>query len=263
MESLAPAALAEEWDNSGLQIGHNDWPVKKVWLALDPGIQVIESACRDSIDLLIAHHPLIFKPLKFVNLNSPVGKIIQIAIQNQLSVFSAHTNLDKVTNGINDVLAYKIGLKNIAVLENSGKGNKLRDSEKEYGLGRVGNLDDTIGLSALAMKIKERLGLTTLRVAGNTDLMVTRAAVCCGSGSSLMNHFFSSGAQVFISGDFKYHDARDAEAMNLGLIDIGHFASEHLILEVLVGRLREKFTKLNFDVSIKACKLEKDPFVLF
>ena len=107
------------------------------------------------------------------------------------------------------------------------------------------------------------MGLKSIRVAGNKDLVVDRVAICSGSGSSLLAPFFSSKAQVFVSGDFRYHDARDAEALNRGLIDIGHFASEHLILDVLVDRINEKLAERRMDVQVKACEMESDPFILY
>ena len=106
------------------------------------------------------------------------------------------------------------------------------------------------------------MGLNSIKIAGNPDLTVNTAAVCTGSGSSLMNHFISSGAQVYISGDLRYHDARDVEAANLGLIDIGHFASEHLIVDVLADRLEKILSKKGFYVKVNAYGLENDPFMI-
>jgi putative NIF3 family GTP cyclohydrolase 1 type 2 len=106
------------------------------------------------------------------------------------------------------------------------------------------------------------LGLKFVKVAGKPDLPIRRAAVCSGSGSSLMNDFFLSGAQVFISGDLRYHDAREAEAANLALIDIGHFASESLVIEMLAERLNKVLSANGLDVKIEAYRLENDPFII-
>lgn len=261
MESIAPPVLAEKWDNIGLQIGCYDHQVSSIWIALDPQLNVVESACKNNVDLLITHHPLIFNPLKTINLNTPVGKIIKMAVNQGLNIFCAHTNLDFAADGINDILANKIGLKNISVLKSIC--NESSGSKKEYGSGRVGDLEVTINLLALVSVIKEKLGLKNIRIAGDGKLKVDKVAICCGSGSAMMNDFFLSGAQVFISGDIKYHDARNAEEMNLALIDIGHFASEHIILDVLKYRLIEKFALLNFDVIVDTYKLENDPFIFY
>jgi putative NIF3 family GTP cyclohydrolase 1 type 2 len=119
-----------------------------------------------------------------------------------------------------------------------------------------------LDLKSLALTIKEKLNLRHLKFAGDPALPVQKAAVCSGSGSSLMADFFASGAQVFISGDLRYHDARDVEALNLGLIDIGHFYSEHLMVDVLAVRLAGIFADSKMNIAVKACDIEKDPFTV-
>ncbi len=256
METLAPFCLAEEWDNVGLQVGQMDWPVRTVWIALDPAPDVVAAACSNGVDLLITHHPLIFNPLRSIDFSTPVGSIIHMAGEHRTGIFAAHTNLDNATGGINDVLAYRIGLNNLKVLANA------RGPEDSQGLGRVGELDKSKELASFALTIKEKLGLKFVKVAGKPDLLVNKVAVCTGSGSSLMDNFFSSGAQVYISGDLRYHDARATEAANLGLIDIGHFASEHLIVDILAERLGKILLETGIDVKVEAYKLENDPFVI-
>lgn len=256
MESFAPFHLAEEWDNVGLQVGQNDWPVKKVWIALDPAPDVVEAACSKDVDLIIAHHPLIFRPLKSIDFSTPVGYVINMAVRHRIAIFSAHTNLDSAKDGINDVIAKRIGLNNLKVL------GKVRGAENAQGIGRIGELDEKKELADFALEIKKILKLKSVKIAGKPDLPVKSVSVCTGSGSSLMNNFFLSGSQVYISGDLGYHDARAVEAANLGLIDIGHFASEHLIVEVLAERLQKVLVESEFDVKVEACKLEKDPFVI-
>ncbi len=178
-----------------------------------------------------------------------------MASKHRMAIFAAHTNLDKVADGVNDVLAHRIGLKNLKALA------KDRESDdKIQGLGRIGELENRIGLASFASEIKKSLGIKTVRVAGNPDMLVKKVAVCAGSGSGLMDIFFSSGAQVYISGDLRYHDARAAEASRVGLIDIGHFTSEHLIVEILAERLKKLLVKTGIDIEVKACGLETDPF---
>ena len=254
MEQIAPPGLSEEWDNVGLQVGRRDWPLKRVWVSLDPTPAVVSAACAAGVDLLITHHPLMFKAPKSIDFATPLGQIIQQSARHQLSIYSAHTNLDIVTGGINDVLAERLELTDLAPLETA-------TSSAEEGIGRVGTLARPTTLASLARKIKEAAGLKTLRYSGNPELPVRRAAVCSGSGSSLMGAFFASGADVYISGDLKYHDARDVEAAGLGLIDVGHFASEHLIVGILAERLRATIKTLSLPVIVEECTLESDPFV--
>lgn len=360
MESLAPSRIAEEWDNVGLQVGDMDWPVQTIWVALDPTPDVVSDASINGVDLLITHHPLIFHPLRSVNFNHPLGSIIQTAVQNRMAIFSAHTNLDNAMEGLNDVLARHIGLKDLKVLSSDqkteiyklvvyvpmgyeqdvmssifetkageigaytccsfrsdGKGTfkpgplskpfsgkigeishtdevrietvirkndlmsvighirknhpyetmaydiyPLLDFENRVGAGRIGKLDKSMSLMSFAMSIKKKMGLDYIKVAGNPDLIIKTAAVCSGSGSSLLGQFITSGAQVYISGDLRYHDARTIEASNLGLIDIGHFASEHLIVDVLADRLKKGLSEVGIDIKVEAYGLEKEPFMI-
>lgn len=360
MELFAPRRLAEEWDNVGLQIGDRNWPVQTIRIALDPTPDVVKDACRNGVDLLITHHPLIFGPLKSINFRKPLGSIIQMATQHQMAIFSAHTNLDNAMDGLNDVLARRIGLIDLKVLghakkdemfklvvyvpieyeqdvitsffetkageigtysccsfRSKGKGTfkpgtmskpfsgkigeishtdevrietvvrkndligvidhvrknhpyetmaydvyPLLTSKDTQGPGRIGKLDKSLNLTSFAASIKTKLGLDYIKVAGNPDLIIKTAAVCSGSGSSFVNRFVTSGAQVYVSGDLGYHDARTVEAENLGLIDIGHFASEHLIVDVLANRLDKILSETGIDVKIEAYKLEKEPFMV-
>ncbi|ETR71863.1 MAG: hypothetical protein OMM_02164 [Candidatus Magnetoglobus multicellularis str. Araruama] len=113
MQSIAPPNLAESWDNVGLQVGDPTWPVHRIWIALDPLPEVIQAAITEKIDLIITHHPLIFKPIKSINLSVPHTKIIHKAIAHKIAIYSAHTNLDKVIGGINDILANKLNMMDI------------------------------------------------------------------------------------------------------------------------------------------------------
>jgi len=273
MNRFAPPWLAEEWDNVGLQIGDLRWPVRRIWTALDPTLEVINAACREDVDLLITHHPLFFRPIKSIDFHSPHGSIIKTAIQHQLAIFSAHTNLDMVRDGVNDVLARRLGLKSIKILQpHKGEqqfkadGDMTHDispaigNEIEHGIGRIGSLDKTRRLTSLAVIIKEKLNLNFVKVAGNPELKISQVAICSGSGSSLMKAFLASNAQVYISGDIHYHDARDAESANRAIIDIGHFASEHLMVEALAQQLAKILPEEEIKAAIKACTIEKDPF---
>ncbi len=257
MERFAPPDLAEPWDNSGMQVGSSDWAVNTIWVALDATLPVVEDACKKGASLLITHHPLIFKPISCLNMDTPLGRMIDMAIRNRLAIYSAHTNLDKAIGGVNDVLAATIGLENQKPLEYSYP----VDSDQNKGFGRVGQLSGKPTLEALAEKLKQVLGLNSLKFAGRRDLCVEKAAVCSGSGSSFLRDFLSSDAQVYISGDLKYHDARIIEEADRGLIDIGHYGSEKVIVKALADYLRAELAKSGHGIGIDIYKNEKDPFV--
>ncbi len=138
----------------------------------------------------------------------------------------------------------------------------LVSTESSDGLGCIGELEDPMELQSLALKIKAEMGLPAVKLAGRPDLKVQRAAVCSGSGASLLPLFLAADAQVFISGDWRYHDARQVEACGRGLIDLGHFASEHIIVRDLARRLQDELDKAGLAVRVEACELEKDPFYI-
>ena len=266
MERIAPSRLAEDWDNVGLQVGRAGWPVKMIWVALDPLPAVVDAACREKVGLLVTHHPLIFRPLRSIDMDTPTGKIIARAVSSRLGIYAAHTNLDSAVGGLNDLLAEKFGVKNPRVLKPSSSGSASPGASAPGqtaatgGLGRVGDLEHPTTLFQLARQVKEKLGLGNVRVAGDPELRVTRVALCTGSGSSLMADFLASGAQVYLSGDLHYHDARSAEEQGRGLIDVGHFASESLMVVDLARRLSDGLGRDGFDVAVTPCGIEEDPF---
>jgi putative NIF3 family GTP cyclohydrolase 1 type 2 len=138
----------------------------------------------------------------------------------------------------------------------------VSETESFEGLGRIGETNGKVSLLSLAKNIKEKLGLKYIKIAGRPDLTIDKVAVCSGSGSSLMEDFLASDAEVYISGDLGYHNARTAEAAGRGLIDIGHFASEHIVVKNLAEKLGNILTEAGFDVGIKACDMETDPFMI-
>lgn len=256
LEEIAPMDLAESWDNPGLQVGRADWPVEKILVSLDPTPKVMTRAVEASVDLLITHHPLIFRPLKSIDLSSPVGKIINAAVENTIAVCAVHTNYDSAVDGLNDALMARIGLKNVSVLSPHAQ------DDVSCGLGRIGDLPNPTDLLSLCRTLKKTLGLKSVRMIGDSKMQASRIAVCSGSGSGLLERFFSSDAQVFITGDIRYHDAREVEDRGRALIDIGHFGSEHIMVTQVAERLKRILSERQIRVEVFGCEEEKDPFVL-
>lgn len=257
LDRIAPVHLAESWDNVGLQIGSRQWPVKKIWTALDPLVEVVDQACANHVDLLVTHHPLFFKAIKRIDCQTALGRIIQKALSCQLAIYSAHTNLDSAVGGVNDVLASRIGLSDLCVLAQPTKADR---SNNDTGLGRVGTLPASIRLSALAEQLKKALNVGSLKVVGHLDQQVNTVAVCSGSGGSFLDAALASGAQVYVSGDLGYHTARDAQQAGIGLIDIGHFGSERLVVDALAASIRDVSQTRGLDVTVEAATIETDPF---
>lgn len=253
VESIAPAALAEEWDNIGLQAGSRQWPVKRVLTALDPTAEVIREARNRKADVLVTHHPLIFSPLRALDLDTPPGKLLQELVCHHIAVISAHTNLDSVQGGVNDILASCLAVKGLTVLQPA--------AEDAYcGLGRIGNLPERSTLANLAAAIKSRMEIPHIRFAGDPQLPVDRVALCSGSGASLLRTFLASDAQVYVTGDVRYHDAREVEAYGRGIIDIGHYESEHILLQSFAKQLTDQMSASGMDVLVEACVSEQAPF---
>lgn len=256
MEQIAPDGLAEEWDNCGLQVGSLNWPVKKIWIALDPLYNVVQAAVSQNVDMVITHHPLLFRPMLAIDVDSPVGKIVETAITSKVAIFAAHTNLDSARQGVNAVLAQTIGLQDLVPMlphDPLAFNNNL-------GMGRIGNLPVDLSLKELAVQIKTRLSSSNVKFAGDPDMLVHQVAVCSGSGSSLLDDFFNTGAEVYVSGDLRYHDARRAEGQGRGIVDVGHFSSEILIVEPLVEQLSLAIQSKGWQIQVESCKLEQDPF---
>jgi dinuclear metal center YbgI/SA1388 family protein len=261
IEEISPTYLAEDWDNVGLQIGALNWPVNKIWVTLDPLFSIVEKACQENVDLLITHHPLFFKPLMYLDIGTVQGRIIAACIRNNLSVYSAHTNFDSVSGGLNDIFADRIGLSHCRVLDDAKIIGK--ESDGCHGIGRIGALSQTVKLNQLATSIRKRMHLGSIRMVGDPDLLVTKVAVCTGSGGGLLDKFISSEAQVYISGDIKYHDAISVLENGKGVIDVGHFASEQIMLDVVAKRLKKKVQSLSSHaIIVEACHLELDPFTV-
>ena len=250
---LAPWGLAEEWDNVGLMIGSRHHEVKKVLVSLDVTRQTIEAAISSGANLIISHHPFIFSKLKVVDLDDDKGEQIELLIKNNISIISAHTNLDVAKGGINDTLAQIIGLKDCEILNEY---IPVGYSEN-FGLGKIGRLENEMNGTAFIQHIKLALNVANIRIAGAVPDTISKVAVFCGSFDVELEHLKKSGADVLVTGDLKYHEALDAREMGLCIIDAGHFATEHIIVEKLAKTLQDRFSQL----KIQCNTLETDPFV--
>ncbi len=263
INTFAPFDLAESWDNSGLQAGHSDWPIQKIMVSLDVSMEVMEAANAWGADLVLTHHPLQMNPEKSIDFEKMPGSAIALAARERMSILSVHTNLDKAINGLNDYFAGIIGVCCDESLHSDSKAGDLQAADAKdrlCGIGRIGDLDSVVSLQDLVLQVKERLGLKTLRVTGDMNLQVKKIALCTGSGGSLVDNFLRSSADVYITGDVKYHEARQVEMHHKGLIDVGHFASEVIVIDLLRSRLAQSLLPAGYDIKIKGFKKEKDPF---
>jgi dinuclear metal center YbgI/SA1388 family protein len=345
LENYAPLEFQEEYDNAGLIIGSPDAVISKVMIALDITEDVLNEALQNECNLVIAHHPLIFKGLKRLADEDSVQRLTVKAIQNKIAVYSMHTNLDNSINGLNAWVCNLLGMKKCRILS-PGKGllsklvtfcpvdhtDRVREALFEAGAGHIGNYDccsynltgqgtfraseaanpfvgeknvvhfetesrievifprflehelvaalkknhpyeevaydiyplsNTAGFAGSGMvgeldppvteqqfleKVKKQLGLPFLRHSELTGKMISRVALCTGSGAFLIPEAKKSGAGAFLTADLKYHDFFDADT-HLILADIGHYESERFAKDLIYGILIKNFPNFAFLIS--------------
>lgn len=250
-EERFPQSLAEEWDNVGLQVGSACLPCRTVMTCLTVTQAVVDYASEMGVDLIIAHHPLIFTPLKAIILQQSVGRIISKLLAYQISLFVGHTNIDKASGGLNDWLAEALELQDTEVLE-------PREGEAG-GYGRIGRLADEVTLSSLVEYVGKALDIKTVRFIGEQDRPVRKVAACSGSGSHLWPLALDQGADVLITGDLKYHTAIEVMNTPLALIDAGHFGTEAIFAPRLAGWVEEEAKKQQWPLRVIAFRGETDP----
>jgi dinuclear metal center YbgI/SA1388 family protein len=257
IDSWAPFRYAEPWDNCGLQVGNPDSEVTGVLVALDPASSVVREARELGCQCVVTHHPLLLRPVNVVRTDSWPGSTISLALISGISIIAAHTNLDAARQGTNARLKELLGLGPARPLDAAAA---FCGDEQYLGVGLVGSLPNEDTLESLAVKLNGMLGGTVVRITGDLQKRISRVAICTGSGGSLMEKVLASGAEVFITGDMKYHDARFAEENGLAVIDIGHFDSEKLVLEPFGDFLRSKAKSETAELEVFISKSEADPF---
>ncbi|MFO1520187.1 MAG: Nif3-like dinuclear metal center hexameric protein [bacterium] len=251
---FAPPALAEEWDNVGLQIGSLLQEVRGILVSLDVTEPVLEEGERLGANLLVTHHPLFFRSVKRLDDSTLPMRYARLAFEKKINVLSFHTNLDSTEEGLNDRLAKLLRLRKTRPLQAS------RDSaRKKAGLGRVGEISKT-SLKKIAQALSSALSLEHFRYVGDPLHPVRTVAVMTGSGGGFFREAKGAGADVLVTGDVKYHDALDAKASGIALIDIGHFASEIGMVRLVAGKLREWARKNKSRVKIFESRVQRDPF---
>lgn len=357
LNALYPPALAEGWDNVGLQVGDPRSQVSKVLVCLDASETALQAALDQGAEALLCHHPLIFQPLHSLTPRDETGRILFAAVQQGIAIIAAHTNLDRADNGLNDWLAAALGLSGwrpllggddplvklivyvptgyegqvADALFKAGAGQignydscsfrsegigtfrandgcspfmgkigerssvrelrletvvpqgllsrvvermtrahpyeevaydlvPLANRRTEIGLGRIGRLAQTTTLADFVTTVKESLQIETLRVVGNRQGSVSKVAVCGGSGASLLKEAARQGADVLVTGDVKYHEARNAASLGLALIDAGHFATERLMAGHLAEIMGQAAEARGLNIEFLELKGEEDPF---
>lgn len=356
MEKLAARNLAYSWDNVGLQIGDLKDDIERIIVTLDVTDELVDEAIDKRVDMIISHHPFIFKPINNIRGDDPKGKIINKLIKNDINLYVSHTNMDIADRGLNQILAEKLGLRDTRVLsvtdseklykiavfvpegyeddvrkalgdaeagwignyshctfQTKGIGtfkplegaepfigrvdeiekvdeyrietvvsqrnlsnaiNKMIEAHpyeevaydvypmelngKLSGLGRIGELENPMAYEEFIYSLKDILSIDTLRVAGVKKDKITRVGLCTGSGADFMVDAARAGADVYITGDVKYHEAQMAEDLDIILIDAGHYATEIIFMDGVKDYLDKELS----NIEVIKSKVNRDSFRL-
>lgn len=356
-EQWSPKRFAEDWDPVGLHIGQLNRPVDKVLITLDVNEAVVDEAIEKGANLIIAHHPPIFRPMKHIWTDTPQGRLVEKCIKHDISVYAAHTNLDVAPGGVNDLLASRLKLENIEVMEPTisdplyklavfcpvehadelrgvlarsgagaigdyagcsfsstgtgrftpsagadpfiGKIGKMEEvteerievvlpgplrakvlkamlaahpyeepaydffvldqRTEEFGLGRVGTLQEAMDLKEFAQFIKGVLDVPAVRIVGDSSKLVRKVAVLGGSGSKYIRAAKRKGADVFVTGDMDFHSAQEAELMDLAIVDPGHHV-EKVMIEGVACHMEQACMEKGYEVSFIKSEINTEPF---
>ena len=244
LQTIYNSKLAEDWDNVGLLIGHENSEVNTILLCLDITEEVVDKAIKGKVDLIISHHPFIFSGLKRITSETVHGRKMLKIIENKIAVYSGHTNVDFGINGLNDYVFYKLDLNGKVEIYNEFEYEdynfiKHRNEHVKGGTVRIKVLDYEMELLDLIKIIKEKLGLDFVRYVGE-NRKIRKIGLVTGGGSSFM-HSVKENIDVFLTGDLRYHEALDTLEEGGILIDIGHYESEYLFAELMELQVSQFF----------------------
>ena len=232
LQEQSPEEFACDWDNVGLLVGDFEQEIKKIYIALDATEETIAEAIREKADLLVTHHPMIFKGLKKVNSRDFTGKRVIKLIENHITYYAMHTNFD--VKGMAELAAQKMSLTECQVLDVTCQGEQGAE-----GIGRVGYLPEELSLEECINQVKAAFAVDMVKVFGALSQKVRKAAICPGSGKSVISCALHAEAQVLITGDIDHHEGIDAASQGLAIIDAGHYGVEKLFIPYMVQYLKE------------------------
>lgn len=251
LNQQAPESSALDWDNVGLLVGDKDWPVSKVYIALDATEEVIDDAVHQGAEMIITHHPMIFTSVNKVTEDHFVGHRIIKLIEHHVAVYAMHTNFD--IHGMTDLAQRALGIKQSVILDVCERD----EEENEYGIGCVGMLDDMMTLEQFGAYVRDAFHLSHVKVFGDPETEIRMVAIAPGSGKSMINQSIRKAADVLVTGDIDHHSGIDAVAKGLTIIDAGHYGVEHIFIEYIANFLKGKTGTLEV-----VCAQKKEPFWL-
>jgi dinuclear metal center YbgI/SA1388 family protein len=238
IEQYAPLRLQEEWDNAGIQVGDPEAEVKGVLLCTDATEAVVAEAIERGFNLVIAHHPLIFRGLKKIMGRTPVERAVAMAIKHDITIYSAHTNMDSAWQGVSFRMADKIGMKNVQFLDVNDVPPYGDSNATTAGCGVIGDIEPAPAREVL-QRVKAAFEVGAVRYSGDGDTIVGRVALCGGAGGFLLDKAVAMGAQLYVTADMRYHDFLD-NSQRIVVADIGHYESEHFTKEIFLEIIQKK-----------------------
>ncbi len=251
MEKIAPTQLKESYDNVGLMVGDKEAMVSKVLVALDCTLEVIDEGKKLGVDMILTHHPLIFKKPSSITTDTLQGRKIIELIKNDINLYSSHTNWDAVENGFNDTIVSILGFGHGEIMDINSLG-------KNTGVGRIVKLEEEKSLKYIIEIVKDQLNIGKTRYTGELHKKIKKIAIINGSGEDYFERAIELGADLVITGDTTYHFVSDYTEMGLSILDIGHFNSEWPVLVYLSLKLKKLLNKN--DVELIISENIKDPY---
>ena len=242
LERFAPLPLQEDFDNAGLQVGLTEAEVSGALLCLDVTELVIDEAIEQGCNLIVAHHPLIFRPLKRITDANYVQRVVIKAIQHQITIAAMHTNMDNALGGVNFKIAEKLGLKNVRFFA-----PKAVDGI-EGGSGVIGEWDEGMSADDFIQEVKACFGVKCVHANQLLERPIHRVAICGGAGAFLLGDAIAQEADAFITGEMHYHDYFDHE-QQIQICVIGHYESEQYTKEIFKSIIQEKCSKVRCVLS--------------
>ncbi len=240
VDEAFPLSLALDWDNSGMQVGDPEDEVGRVLVCLDVSGDVVAEALKFGCNVIVSHHPLIFRGIRSLRRDETLGRILFRLVESGISVLSFHTNVDAAEGGLADFVAHLLGLEVEGPLTSEGIGRVCR--------GSFSNIDE------LVEKIKGALGKDVpLRLVEGPFAPIERVAVCPGSGGDLIGEAFSKGVQCYITGDVKYHAAQEALG-RMWVVDAGHYHTELPFCSLMASFLEDR------GLDCVVAESQKNPF---
>ena len=242
LEKQSPKSYACDWDNVGLLVGREDKEIQKIYIALDATDEAIEEAIANGADMLLTHHPMIFKGMKRVTQEDFIGRRIIRLIQNDMVYYAMHTNFDVM--GMADLAADYLEISDTRVLEITSV-----SETGEEGIGRYGSLKKEMTVRECCEEVKQAFSLENVKVFGDLERKVKTAAISPGSGRSVISNALQAGVDVLITGDIDHHEGIDAVAQKLTVIDAGHYGVEHIFIPYMEQYLKREAKELEIAVQ--------------